>query len=434
MNKTIERLFELGYAVPCTMDTPNEVIMQEMLDVYGFSREDVERMVQIEHIVEDESEVRTMTNTNSKLIDAYVAFTGQDESTLSASDIVAMRNGSQANVASIMDDANKTVERVARREKVDLDDVIARINDAVDGGYLGEVGEEIQSLGRIIAISVLRLFQSGHSKSMTDVDEHGDIITHDSYDQRIDDAYSNICKGRHDFDADEILGQSIFNITTLAIDGELHDTDTLPIITRLFRELSAFVRGSKAIIANTRISYVDDVNAIYEERVRLNRAQVGYIQNDNATSEVVENIERKIASLRLTNRQAQVLNMRLCGLSLEDIAERLDITENTVLDHLNAIRAKARKSDKIDTDKERINRVVNNQTKAVHVVAFLGRDIVGEWDTIGKASKALNVSKGKISDVLHGRRESCKGYTFKWGTIRRINTASELMKTDYDRR
>ena len=311
------------------------------------------------------------------------------------------------NVLAILDSCEELHSDIVNRgtvyDNVDLLDII-RSDSAT--------AEDVQTFAKVICISVLRYFRKA------------------SYSEKIDNCYNAVISGAEDcngyHDASDIQQECILAIYEMIADGSILEEDAIKV---LFRKISAYVRGTRAVVANTKTVFVEDVNAVYEEYVRLNKAQVGYIQTDNATTGDINHVEEIITALCLTDRQRTVLNLRLRGYSLSQIADKMRISENCVCKHINAIQKKARDCSMIDTTETHIKKCVNNDTKAKSFEVFRNEKnhaYVGMFHSIGDCCRKLSIDKSSVIKCLKGYRPSHKGYTFRYCDI----SVSELMRAD----
>ena len=245
-------------------------------------------------------------------------------------------------------------------------------------------------------------------KRLTDSERHDSTVNYGKY--RI------VKKGNGTF--------SVYKHVTVKTYKEIDKP--IRVMKLIYRHMSAFIKGNKAIIANMKTLFVDDIDDIYNNVVKVDRMTAGMIQFDNATTDDIDRSTAMIESMGLTQRQRDVLAYRLRGKSMQWICKKMNISDSTFRTHVERIQDKAKKSELINTsfiDSKTVVIKDNAVKDTVQIGVFKDDTLVGVYDSMGKCAIDLGLNKTAISNCINGRRSSHKGYTFRIGNGMIDNTS-----------
>jgi hypothetical protein len=271
-------------------------------------------------------------------------------------------------------------------------------------GNFNNCGDDLINLSTIICKSIFRMLCSIKC----------------SWSELLNDAYISICINKPNENAQDAINQCILYIIDTvkkyrSIDKYIYfGGKKIRIMKLIYRYMSQYIRGSKAILANTKTVYIDDIDS--NQIVKVNKYIGQLVTNTNTTFNSVKKINTIIADMGLTSKQALILNYRMLGLSVAQIADRMNTTDRNIFKHLKSIQKKADDCSLIVTNEKTVKKALSNNQKKQCIIAIdaLTNEIVNVFDSLGVASKILNCDKSAISNCLKGKRETHKGYKFEY--------------------
>lgn len=141
----------------------------------------------------------------------------------------------------------------------------------------------------------------------------------------------------------------------------------------------------------------------------------GNIITQTANTAAEKLIETILEETNFTKNESVLFKWHILNdISLLECADRLKVSEQYIRKTLDNIRRKCASLDIVKGKfKEQDTKRANNDEKRVHILAKrIDDETIIYFDSIGKASEKLNISKGHISEVLKGKRKTANGYTF----------------------
>ena len=142
--------------------------------------------------------------------------------------------------------------------------------------------------------------------------------------------------------------------------------------------------------------------------------------SDYATERLINNIIQKA---NFTKRQLYIFKHYFINqdMSILEISDKLKVTERYIEQEIKKIRVKCVNTKLLAvygynaSDLDRLNNEQKKQAIICYMLLENGNTKqIAEFESIGQASKILNISKGNISKVLKNQRKQANGYIFKY--------------------
>lgn len=202
------------------------------------------------------------------------------------------------------------------------------------------------------------------------------------------------------------------------------------------KEVSRIVESKKAIKENT-VAYEELETTIYnpfeEEEQTFTRyrkaSQIAVVDtldgNGKQFAQTVDIatvglIEKILELANFTRNQAYIFKMYFCeNWTVDELADKMKVQERYIKKELANIKQKAVDTRIFESVGYTEEKAVDNSKKARKIACY---DVVDEnnkifvcfYESLGKASKGLEISKGNISSVLNGRIKQTNGFYFEY--------------------
>lgn len=182
------------------------------------------------------------------------------------------------------------------------------------------------------------------------------------------------------------------------------DVDELSHIQIICRNVRSYIRSLKKAYDTSTKSYIDTVR----------NNETFYILTELVTEDEYKAIDTLSETLNMTQREIKVMQYFVSGMSVHEIAVKMKTSDSRIADIRKHIQEKYLEKMTIpDSVKIVTSENVTKIAQKVYVTLIDGTEI-GTFDSIGIASKELNVDKSNISKCLKGKIKYTNGYIFKY--------------------
>lgn len=215
---------------------------------------------------------------------------------------------------------------------------------------------------------------------------------------------------------------------------ELWQKTTTNHIKELSKEISRYIENLKQVKNNTVCydaieteiynSETNDFETIttYYKVKNISVSDVydynGKLFTQTANTQTENLIESILQKANFTRVQAYIFKHHFTNNeSLQEIADKLQISVDNVKVQISRIKTKCVKTglfEKYGLFASDIKTISNTEKSQQIICKDTNGDYICTFESLGKASKTLNISKGCLSECLKGKRKTVKGYIFEY--------------------